>query len=353
MTDRKLLGFQRLVSILYLVLLLGACGKVPNDDIDATYVAQFVESVPTSTPRPTYTPTATVTPTSTPAPYNLTLNLIGSDGYVLREGRVTVVGEEDMPPKVIDSAGFVYWNNFPQKTAMLKIVAQGYFTATRKINLERGDNLISLKLKQDSFALQLRDKLSRYEELIFIEDFQTEDEISFELPDNWQIVEESENPGNMVLQTDQRDAEEIASIYFGPDEIPDNFIVEYKFRWVEKAPFRKDEWQSIGFLFGDRYAFETYPIYDGIFQLLDRSSEPWETLMKTEAYYKKGAWYTLRAEVSGKRLKVYLNGSSLAEYRKLQSKAFNHDEPAYGLYALPDVFAEIDDIVIKAPGGDG
>ena len=339
------------VGVLFLIFLLEACGKVPNEDIDATYVAQLVESVATSTPRPTFTPTPPDASTPTPIPYNLTLNLVGSDGYVLREGRVTIAGEEDMLPKWVDGAGFIYWNNFPQKTATLEIVAQGYFPATRKINLERGDNLISLKLKQDTLALQLRDKLSRYEELIFIEDFQNQNEIFFEFPDNWQIVEEAENPGNMVLQIDQRDVEELNSIHFGPAKIPENFIVEYKFRWVEKAPFREDEWQSIGFLFGERYALEAYPIYDGIFQLLDRSSDPWETLMKTEAYYREGAWYTLRAEINRKRVKVYLNGSTLAEYRKLQSNAFNPDEPAYGLYAFPEVFGQIDDIVIKAPSG--
>lgn len=350
MTDRKLLGFQGLGSILFLVLLLGACGQAFNKDVDATYVARLVASVPTSTPRPTVTPTATPRPTLTPAPYNLILNLIGSDGYVLREGRVTIVGEEDLPPRLIDSAGFIYWNNFPQKNTTLKIVAQGYFPATREINLERGDNLITVKLKYDPFALQIRDKLSRNEKLIFVEDFQNQNEVSFEFPDKWRIVEEAENPGNLVLQINQRGAEEFDSVYFGPNQIPNSLIVEYKFRWVKKAPFRKDEWQSIGFLFGDRYAFETYPIYDGIFQLLDRSSDDWETIIKTDAYYKEGAWYTLRAEISEKRVKVYLNGSTLTEYKKLAPNALSHDLPAYGLYALPEVFGQIDDILIKAPG---
>lgn len=349
MTDRKLLGFQGAASILLLVLLLGACGNISNEGIDATYVARLVASVPTNTPRPTYTPTPTVTSTPTPLPYNLTLNLIGSDGYVLREGQVTIIGKGELPPKLIDSPGLIYWNNFPQKRATLKIVAQGYFPATEKIDLERGDNLLAVRLEPDPSALQIRDKLSRNEKLIFIEDFQNEGETSLEFPDNWQIVEERENPGNLVLQIDQRDAAEFASIYFGPDEIPTNFIVEYKFRWIEKVPFREDEWQSVGFLFGDRYAFEASPIYDGTFQLLDRSSDPWDSLMKTEAYYKKGAWYTIRAEISTNRIKVYLNGSSLAEYKKLELDPFSFDEPAYGLYALPHVFGQIDNIVIKAP----
>jgi len=331
-------------SLFFLALFLVACGS-SAEEVAATYVAQTAEAA-TNTPMPTNTPEPTAT--LTPIPYDLTLTIIDEEGNAIKDGTVSVVELDDAETQTFDDAGQVIWNDFPEESATLKIVAQGYLSAFEEITLERGENIVSVSLKQDPFGLLLSDKVEEGEELIFIEDFQTGDEHFSELTGNWQVVEDVENPGNMVIQIDQRDSD-FATAAFGPDEMLENFVIEYKFRWLEVTPFTGNEWQSMGFHFWNRYSLETRPVNDGYYGLLDRSPDPWVSPVEFQKYYRTGDWYTVRAEVNGEIISLYLNGRLLSKYKNLQTGDADGNDRMFGLFALPEVFGQFDDIVFKIP----
>ncbi len=331
-------------SLFFLVLFLVACGP-SAEEVAATYVAQTAEAA-TDTPVPTNTPEPTAT--STPVPYNLTLEIIDGEGNAVKDGIVSVVELDDARIQTFDDAGQVIWNDFPEESATLKIVAQGYLSAYEEITLERGENTVSVTLEQDPFGLLFSDKVEEGEEVVFIEDFQTGEEHFGELSGNWQVVEDPENPGNMVIQIDQRGGD-FAIARFGPDEILENFIIEYKFRWVEVAPFTGEEWQTTGFEFWDRYAISTSPVDNGSYQIMDYSQEPYTFPVGIQKHFQGGVWYTIRAEVNGEEIGLYLNGRLLSKYKKMELGNPASENLGYAIYALPEVFGQYDDIVFKIP----
>ena len=331
-------------SLFFLALSLVACGP-SAEEVAATYVAQTAEAA-TNTPVPTKTPEPTAT--STPIPYNLTLTIIDEEGSAIEDGIVSVAELDDAQIQIVDDAGQVIWNDFPAESATLKIVAQGYLSVYEDITLERGENSISVTLKRDPFGLLFSDKVEEGEEVIFFEDFQTGEEHFNELTGNWQVVEDVDNPGNMVIQIDQRDSG-FATAAFGPDKMLENFIIEYKFRWMEVAPFTGNEWQSMGFHFWNRYSLEAQPVNDGYYGLLDRSPDPWVSPIQTQKYYKIGDWYSVRAEINGEIISLYLNDRLITKYKKLQSGDPDGDDRMFGLFVLPEVFGQFDDIVFKIP----
>lgn len=332
-------------SLFFVALFLVACGP-SAEEIAATYVAQTAEAA-TDTPVPTNTPKSTAT--STPIPYNLFLNVVDEEGNAIKGGMVSVVELEDTRIQSLDDAGQIIWNDFPKENATLKIVVQGYLSAYKEITLERGENLISVTLERDPFGLLVSDKVEEdEEEVIFFEDFQTGEEHFNELTGNWQVVEDLDNPGNMVIQIDQRDGD-FATAKFGPDEILENFVIEYKFRWLEVAPFTGNEWQSMGFDFWDRYTLEAYPVNNGWYQILDYSQDPWAFPVQIQKYSQIGVWYTMRAEVNVNEISWHLNDRLLSKYKKMELGDPTSDDLGYGIYALPEVFGQFDDIVFKIP----
>lgn len=331
-------------SLFFLVLFLVACGP-SAEEVAATYIAQTAEAA-TDTPVPTNTPEPTAT--STPIPYNLTLEIVDEEGNTIKAGIVSIIELDDAQIQTFDDTGLVIWNDFPKESATLEIMAQGYLSAYEKITLEHGKNTVSVTLERDPFGLLFSDKVEEDEELIFMEDFQRGNENFTELFGNWQVVEDVDNPGNMVIQIDQRDSD-FATVAFGPDEILESFIIEYRFRWIEVTPFTGDEWQTMGFHFWNRYSLEAYPVNNGLYQLLDRSPDPWEFPVQIQKYYRIGDWYTMRAEVNGEIISLYLNDRLLTKYKKLQTEDPDGDNRMFGLFALPEVFGQFDDIVFKIP----
>lgn len=332
-------------SLFFLALFLVACGP-SAEEVAATYIAQTAEAA-TNTPVPTNTPEPTAT--STPIPYNLFLDVVDKEGNAVKDGMVSVVELDDTRTQSFDDAGRVIWNDFPEESATLKIVAQGYIPAYEEITLERGENTVSVTLERDPFGLLFDDKVEEGEEVVFFEDFQTGEEHFNELSGNWQVVEDAENPGNMVIQIDQRGGD-FATARFGPNEILENFVIEYKFRWVEVAPFTAEkEWQSMGFDFWDRYTIEAYPVKNGWYQILDYSQDPWTFPVQIQKYSQIGVWYTIRAEVNTNEISWYLNDRLLSRYKKMELGDPASEDLGYGIYALPEVFGQFDDIVFKIP----
>lgn len=337
-------------SLFFLAIFLVACGP-SAEEVAITYIAQTAEAatdtpVPTNTPIPTNTPEPTAT--ATPIPYKLTLEIVDVEGNAVKDGMVSVVELDDAQTKTFDDAGQVIWNDFPGESATLKIVAQGYLSIYEEITLERGENSVSVTLERDPFGLLFSDRVEEGEEVIFFEDFQTGEEHFNELTGNWQVVEDVDNPGNMVIQIDQRGGD-FASARFGPDKVLEDFVIEYKFRWIEVAPFTGEEWQSMGFSFWNRYSFESYPVSGGWYQLLDRSPDPWELPVQIQKYYRIGDWYTMRAEVNGEIISLHLNDRLMARYKELQQDNPDSEDRMYGMFALPEVFGQFDDIVFKVP----
>lgn len=331
-------------SLFFLALSLVACGP-SAEEVAATYVAQTAEAA-TNTPVPTNTPEPTAT--STPIPYNLTLTIIDEEGSAIEDGIVSVAELDDAQIQTFDDAGQVIWNNFPEESATLKIVAQGYLPAYEEITLERGENSISVTLERDPFGLLFSDKVEEGDEVIFFEDFQTGEEHFNELTGNWQVVEDVDNPGNMVIQIDQRGGD-FATAKFGPNEVLENFVIEYKFRWIEVAPFTGEEWQSMGFNFWNRYSLEAYPVNNGWLQLLDRSPAEWVFPVQIQRYFRTGDWHTIRAEVNGEIISIYLDEKLMSKFKKLEQGNPDGDERMFGLFALPETYGQFDDIVFKIP----
>lgn len=337
-------------SLFFLAIFLVACGPLA-EEVAVTYITQTVEAatdtpVPTNTPSPTNTPEPTAT--ATPIPYKLTLEIVDVEGNVVKDGMVSVVELDDAQTKTFDDAGQVIWNDFPKESATLKIVAQGYLSIYEKITLERGENSVSVTLERDPFGLLFSDKVEEGEEVIFFEDFQTGEEHFNELTGNWQVVEDVDNTGDMVIQIDQRGGD-FATAGFGPDKILENFVIEFKFRWIEVAPFTGEEWQSMGFDFWDRYAIDMYPVNNGSYQIIDYSQDPWTFPVQFEKYSQVGVWYSIRLEVNGEEISWYLDERLLKIYKNLELGDPTSEELGYGIYALPETFGQYDDIVFKIP----
>ena len=203
-------------------------------------------------------------------------------------------------------------------------------------------------MERDPFGLLSSDWVTEGETLLFIEDFQDGEEDFAEVWGDWQVVKDADNPGNMVVQINQQNNLEEAYADLGPDEFYDSFIIEYKFRWIEIVPFTGDEWQSLGFDFWYRYDIDHYPVTGGFLQILDYSKDPWTFPVQIKRSFKIGTWYTMRAEVNGSEVSLYLNGKLVSRYKNLQEVDPN-SEQGYYLYALPHLIGQFDDIVLILP----
>ena len=73
-----------------------------------------------------------------PSSYDLTVRVTETDGTVIPEASVMLVGPQDV--HVTDDAGQVVWTDIEEDFAILYVVADGYALHASKVNLERGRN---------------------------------------------------------------------------------------------------------------------------------------------------------------------------------------------------------------------
>lgn len=322
------------------VFFLAACGP------SAEEIATLTAAAWTPTPQPT--PTATTPPTPTPIPYDLTFQVTDLEGNPLADVDVSIaeLGADESGTQTTDDLGEARWTNLPGDTASIHVFGQGYTLIDRAETLTRGPNSFTVELERDPFGLLVSDYVTEEQTLLFIEDFQDGKDDFEVLLGDWQVVEDAENPGNWVIQINQQGSEDFAFASLGPDEHYDNFIIEYKFRWLEIAPFTGDEWQSMGFGFWDSFSLGHYAPNNGWLQLIDLSD--WSFPLQVQRSFKIGTWYTVRAEVNRPEFRVYLNGRLLSKISDLGEGDLS-EEQRYHMYALPHLLGQYDDIVFIKP----
>jgi hypothetical protein len=325
--------------LLVTIFLLVACGP-SAEELEATSVAETAAAA-SPTPAPTATPLPT--PTATPIPYDLTVRITDQEGNLL-EAALVSAPDQDLEEST-NTSGEVMWNDLRTDTLTLDIYAQGYLPTEETVSLERGSNSVVVQVESDPFGLQLADVLEEGEELLFIEDFQDSEDGFYDLLGNWEIIEAEDEPGNMVIHIT---SDTFSIISFGPDEILEDFIVEYKFRFIELVPFTGSEWQTMGFEFWNRYSVSLHPQYGGYYQLIDLNVDPWEFPIQVNRSYKIGRWYTVRVEVTEPEVNLFLNDSRIGRYRDLKEATEGMND-LVALYAMEHVTGQFDDIYLKIP----
>lgn len=323
-------------GVFFVCILLTGCGP-SAEEVAATYIAETAAAA-SPTPAPTVTPT--------PIPYDLTVQLTDEEGTFIEAVPVSIAEQNLI--QTTDAKGETSWTDLQTDNVTIETRVQGFFPIEEQVMLERGPNNITIQLERDPFGLQLTNAVADGETLLFIEDFQDGDDGFESLVGDWQIIEADDDPGNQVIQINQKEASDLAKVTFGPDRILDSFIVEYKFRYLEIAPFTGSEWQSMGFDFWNRYSVGLYPVRGGMYQLIDRHVDPWQFPVQVKRYFQLGRWYTVRVEVESPEINLYLDGRRVARYRNLQ-EAVEGKNDLSGLYALPHLVGQIDDIVLKLP----
>ena len=132
---------------------------VSNATADATF-----------TPHPTFT--------STPIPYELEVQVVSEDGTPLSGASISIKepGDADLATGNSDDEGQVSWASLNDETATFSIFAQGYIPMEEEVSMTRGKNQAVVTLISDPKGLQIADIVNEGETLLYMEDFQDNDE---------------------------------------------------------------------------------------------------------------------------------------------------------------------------------
>jgi len=187
------------------MLVLAACGP------SAEEMATMTAAAWTPTPRPTNTPT--------PIPYDLSLNVVDSDGNPLEGAQVTFVELDET--QAVDATGQLTWADLDGDAASFTVLAQGYLPAEASFTLERGANDFEISLERDAYGLLLGDACGAGESLLYIEDFQDNAAAGWMQIDfhggGWTIADRADEPGNLVASNST------------PETHPSDMLGEYVF----------------------------------------------------------------------------------------------------------------------------
>jgi len=182
----------KLVLVSFLVMTLISCG--PSEEAIATMTA----AAWTPTPLPTATPT--------PIPYGLRISITDEESTPVSFAYVLLQElSEDM--HAVDEGGQVSFGGLPGDSVTLDITASGYLPSQVSETIERGDNEISVMLKQDPSGYLPSQACREDETLLYIEDFQDGkaqdwDQIMASIEYNapgWLIQPDTEEPDNQIL----------------------------------------------------------------------------------------------------------------------------------------------------------
>lgn len=121
----------------------------------------------------------------------------------------------------------------------------------------------------------------------------------------WQVIQDE--PDNYVYEANSKDPSRWPFARFGSNEWKD-YVIEYRVKLVYFAP---SDQSPMGFLkfraTGQRnYVVALTPHWDG-FSLSFDSGTGWEDIAGIPYVSEQNVWYSVRAEVSGTHLKVFLN----------------------------------------------
>jgi len=306
--------------------------------------AEPTESVP-PTAEPTFTPAPTFT--STPIPYELEVQVVNEEGMPIAGARANVkeLGYGHAVTETSNDEGKVSWGSLKEETATLDIFAQGYLPAEETVSMARGSNQAVVTLLPDPKGLQIADIINEGETLLYVEDFQDNDEDFPQILGVWSIIEDPDDPGNLVLDLNQKDLEEDAT-FDTPIEIGvKDFSASFKIRYLD---IDYQNWNWTGFYFRD-YSFGTFLQPDWrVMQLLDfNQGGEWLSPVVTQKNIQDGVWYTFSIDIYGNEIDMYVNDAQVGRFSEATDLLTQRDVNYISFGNAAGTHVQIDDIVIK------
>lgn len=266
-------------------------------------------------PTPTTAPTATAQPTATPIVYNLEVQIMDQQGSPIADARVSIDDEKGI--STTDSSGAVSIENIDTDEFVVEVFAQGYLPKNTELSLEAGQNEVSIQLERDPFGLLPEEVVPEGQQLVYLEDFQDgRDEFNSVIGD-WQIIEDSESPGNLVLQGIQIDSENMATVNFSPEEDLTDFTIQYQFRYLDQGTV-EGNFASLEFREGYSLSISAYW---KVIQILDYVN--WEFPIQIEKTYQDDQWYLVKLEVKEDQVWISLDGKALGRANDIEVNPAN------------------------------
>jgi hypothetical protein len=179
--------------------------------------------------------------------------------------------------------------------------------------------------------------------LLFIEDFQDNDDEFVDLVGNWKIIEDPTEPGNKVLEVSPKSSDrDTAYITFGDENLVD-FIIQYRVKYIN-LDYKSDNW--INFTFRSKYYLAFSPYWTTI-DIIDFSEDEWVWLQQFPfTNFRSDSWYEVRVEAIGTDVRFYINNSLLTRVRDIREP----DQTERLRFSTGgDVTAYFDDIVLIKP----
>ena len=150
------------------------------------------------------------------------------------------------------------------------------------------------------------------EEILFEEDFEDDEDGFFnQRGGDWEIVED--HPGNKVYEVNTRDSDSFHFAYFGKKDW-EKYVVEFKANIVDFDPDPNKE--NAGFVFlgfrnskkgGYRVSLSDSGLIALWYEDYEDKDTGWDSLKSTEFNFQKDTWYSVRIEVDGTEVRVFLD----------------------------------------------
>ena len=214
------------------------------------------------------------------------------------------------------------------------------------VSMTRGSNQAVITLVPDPKGLQIDDILEEGEELLYVEDFQDNDEDFPEIKGVWSIVEDPDDPGNMVIDFNQKGEEESAGFDTTIEMDVTDFIASFRMRYID---IDYTNYNFSAFYFRD-YAFDTFLSENGqVVQLLDfNQGGEWFTPVVTNRTVQDGVWYSYLIKVNGPQIDMYINDAQIGRYLEANSLPTKRENVNYLSFAnASGTHVQFDDIVIE------
>lgn len=298
----------KILLVSSLVVLLISCG--PSEEAIATMTA----AAWTPTPLPTATPTL--------IPYGLRVSITDEESTTISYAHILLqeLGEDIHE---VDEGGQVSFGGLPGDTVTLDISAPGYLPSQVSETIERGNNEISVILKQDPSGYLPSQACRENETLLYIEDFQDGkaqdwDQIMASIEYNapgWLIQPDGEEPDNQILVASNSSDFADSSYYYGGFEPFSNAVWRIKVKYDGQDNDMFLNWLQGGLEEGDwRYIVH----FGGPAQLtLERLQNPEPGhfgVGGSGKNLKEGQWYDFEISTFNGTSELWVDGDKVVSY---------------------------------------
>ena len=299
----------KILLVSFLLISLISCG--PSEEAIATMTAAA------------WTPTPLPTPTPTPIPYGLRVSITDKESIPISFAYVLLqeLGE-DMHE--VDDGGQVSFGGLPGDTVTLDVSAPGYFSSQVSETIERGENEISVILKQDPGGYLPSQACREDETLLYIEDFQdgkAQDwneivaSIDYNAP-GWLIQPDAEEADNQILIASNNSGSSNTDYRHGDDfKLFSNAVWRIKVKYEGKDNDMFLNWLH-GFTEGGEYR---YTIQFGgpallALQRLEFPEPGHFDVASTNKALAENQWYEFEISTFDGTTEVWLDGEKFASY---------------------------------------